>query len=483
MLPPQNCQSASPQRIHLFFAACSFTAIAVYGSLVPLQYEPLKFSEAVSRFRDIPFLQLSVESRADWVANILLFVPLGALWLAAIALDRSRRFGLAAALFVLPLCTALSIAVEFAQLWFPNRTVSQNDIIAETLGALAGIILWLLLGSAAMQWLRQYSSDLRPKKQRDWLLQAYLAGFLIYALMPFDLTISVAEIYRKYTEGRILLIPFSHSYDSLLDVVYELTTDVLVWVPIGAWTATAFTARDRPVRPWLWCALWSAALVAGVEMAQLFVYSRYVDVTDVLTGTFGIAIGAGIMGWRSDSGSQGVPAAESMPLWRGLPWACAALLYIGVLLVLFWNPFDFTLDRHLARSRWESFFRVPFAALYYGSEFHALQQVLRKLLLFAPLGALVSQMVAPLRWPARPLAIGALFTCIFAVAMGIELGQLILPSHTADLTDALLCTIGATLGMAVALRWTGASATGARPWLTTGGLGTPQATGSSENSP
>ena len=54
-----------------------FALLAIYGSLVPLRFEALSFVEAIERFRAIPFLSLSVQHRADWVANILLFVPIG----------------------------------------------------------------------------------------------------------------------------------------------------------------------------------------------------------------------------------------------------------------------------------------------------------------------------------------------------------------------------------------------------------------------
>src|SRR5207244_8256711 len=103
----------------------------IYGSLVPLQYQPLELAEALQRFRNVPMLQLNIESRADWVANILLFMPIGFLWLGACGVDRRRWHSLPLAVIVVPTCAALSVALEFTQLWFPNRTVSQNDIIAE----------------------------------------------------------------------------------------------------------------------------------------------------------------------------------------------------------------------------------------------------------------------------------------------------------------------------------------------------------------
>ena len=46
-----------------------YAAFVVYGSLVPLAYTPLPWAQAWETFKATPFLQLGVESRADWIAN------------------------------------------------------------------------------------------------------------------------------------------------------------------------------------------------------------------------------------------------------------------------------------------------------------------------------------------------------------------------------------------------------------------------------
>ena len=68
-------------RLLLGLLALGYLVFVVYGSLVPLDYTPVPWDEAVERFRNIRFLQLGIGSRADWVANLLLFIPLTFLWL------------------------------------------------------------------------------------------------------------------------------------------------------------------------------------------------------------------------------------------------------------------------------------------------------------------------------------------------------------------------------------------------------------------
>ena len=40
------------------------------------------------------------------------------------------------------------------------------------------------------------------------LLHVYLLVFFVFSVLPLDLTISVVEIYHKWNEGRLVLLPF-----------------------------------------------------------------------------------------------------------------------------------------------------------------------------------------------------------------------------------------------------------------------------------
>ena len=191
-----------------------YTVFVIYGSLVPLHFRPRPLGEALEYFQRIPYLDLGIGSRADWVANILLFVPLAYLWLGALCANRG---GVAKAIgsgFVLLCCVGLSVAIEFAQLFFPPRTVSLNDVIAECIGAVIGIVLWWSTGDRVMGWLAGWSQAHTPTGTAERLLYAYLFLLFGYSVLPLDLTISVVEIYHKWQEGKVLLVPFSAVYES-----------------------------------------------------------------------------------------------------------------------------------------------------------------------------------------------------------------------------------------------------------------------------
>jgi len=139
---------------HYTWLVLGFSALVVYGSLVPFHFEAVPWGDAVARFRVACSQPVRVESRSDWAANSLSFIPLSFLWMAALAVDRRWYAGSLAALVVLPGCTLLSAAVEFTQLYFPPRVTSVNDIVAESLGGFLGIILWLIGGQGITRWLR-----------------------------------------------------------------------------------------------------------------------------------------------------------------------------------------------------------------------------------------------------------------------------------------------------------------------------------------
>ena len=59
------------------WALLIYLAFVVYGSLLPFEPRPPPTAGAWEAFLRLPYLELGVASRADWVANLLLYIPLG----------------------------------------------------------------------------------------------------------------------------------------------------------------------------------------------------------------------------------------------------------------------------------------------------------------------------------------------------------------------------------------------------------------------
>lgn len=424
----------------LILPALGFLLFVIYGSLVPLEYRPMPLEQALQQFRTIPFLKLGIGSRADWVANVLLFIPLGFLWLGVIWPKQRGATRFLITLLVLAAALSLSIGIEFTQLYFPPRTVSQNDILAEILGASIGVILWWRFGQRLCDWVRDALRTRGKPQLAVKLLWLYLAGLFLYSVLPLDLTISPVEIYHKWRSGKVNLIPFGFFIRDPAQLIYELTTDALLWTPVSLlWVVSG---KKAGMQAWAWTVL--AALV--LEICQFFVYSRVTDVTDVLMAMAGAGLGVRLgrlfgINERASTGSH-IPAL-GRPVWA-LVWSLAWTL---ILMGLFWYPFDFHLERMFLRERLQLFERVPFHAYYYGTEFRAVTELLHKVLFFVPLGAILA--FGRVRMP--PSAVRTIygllaFGILFAVPFGIELGQIALPEKNPSTTDLLLEVTGGCIG-------------------------------------
>jgi len=439
-------------RWKLAAAALVFTVVAVYGSFVPMEFKPLAWEQAVEQFKAIPFLDLGLYKRADLVANILLFVPLGFLWLGAIDVDRRRRTAaLLAAPFIAMVLIALALAVEFAQQWTVRRTVSQNDIIAESVGAVLGMVLWLLAGRWLMRRMREVAAAGEPvatsaqqtvafvRRLRRFLL-FYAIGLVLYNVQPLDIAISAEAIRQKMDDGRVILKPFARMRGNPINGLWQAASDVVLFIPIGV----LLRLGRLGLRGMITASLLALAAAAAVELAQLFIFSRIVDTTDVITSTIGGVLGALLAGWLvrprdSDASPRGVTAL------RLLASAGLCIAYAIPLLIVFWHPHRLVSSMADFRAKLRGLWVLPFSSHYFGSEFNALVDVVRGVIYFVPFGALwrwAWRGSDRLLWPGRLLV---LITST-ALAALIEVGQAAVVGRYADITDLCLNVAGAGLG-------------------------------------
>ncbi|HEX7972759.1 MAG TPA: VanZ family protein [Thiobacillus sp.] len=446
-------RSENSPRSLLWLAALVYTAFVIYGSLVPLKFHALPWDEAVARFGAIPFLHLGIGSRADWVANLLLFIPLTFLWMGVLSAGGQRQRAVLATLALIPAAIALSVGIEFAQLFFPQRTVSQNDIFAESLGGLVGVLVWWGTGRRFVDWLQAWQHNHARAALAERLAWVYLAGVLFYNVLPLDLTISAVEIFHKWQDGKVNLIPFGDLSHDAATALYDSATDALIWTPLAL-----LWRLDGTRNAWR---VWgmTVGMAALLEVMQLFVFSRVTDVTDVLTAAAGAALGSLIGGRLATREAAAVQTlsrpdglhgrAGKMVVW--LPFMLAAG-WMAALLFVFWFPFDFRTDGAFIKSRLGFVQRVPFEVYYFGTEFRAITEVLRKTLFFAPLGGLLAWGVARQPWRWRSLLFALAMLVLVGMPALIELGQVMLPEKIADTTDWLLAWLGGLAGYGMARR-------------------------------
>jgi VanZ family protein len=169
----------------VFSVWLGYLFFVVYGSLVPLEFKPIPIDQAWAAFQQIPFLVLGVESRADWIANGVLYVPVG--FLTAHLLTEKLSSIWRAPLFFIGTIFSFTLAfsVEFTQLYFPPRTVSLNDLLAECIGVLIG----LALAARYSNWFQILVHALfsNPRQLVLRLVEAYLVTYIAFSLFPYDL--------------------------------------------------------------------------------------------------------------------------------------------------------------------------------------------------------------------------------------------------------------------------------------------------------
>lgn len=274
-----------------------FVAFVVYGSLVPLHFEPLTSAEVAARARAVCAQPIRVESLSDWFTNVVLFVPLGFLLMGAVCVDRPRRL-VAAAFLVLIFAPLLSAGVEFSQLFFPPRVASLNDVTAESSGAVLGIALWLAGGQGWTRWVRRRWDLLIGGGWAVRVLFVYFVILLVTHTLPLDLTLHPVELYHKYRDERIHLLPFALGELTPLQLLAKEGWNFLYFLPFGLLLPHLHGPEWRLWESWRRVLVVGLIVAGGIEFAQLFVLSRNTESTDVITGTLAILGGWSLsLGW------------------------------------------------------------------------------------------------------------------------------------------------------------------------------------------
>ena len=361
-------------------------AFVVYGSLVPLDFHPLPLDQAWQKLLHAPLLKVGMQGRADWVANGVLYLPLGFLGTAVLLgpgpAGAGRRLWAAVASVLAGI--SLALVVELAQTAFPPRTVSRNDLLAESLGAVLGSALALASGpqfQALLAGLRQ-GGALLALRLGPWYAPLYLA----LALFPYDLLLDADEWQTKLDSGMVgLWLSDVARHGGRARLLAKLAAETLVMLPLGAlWAQRQGTAATRPGRiAWRRAALLGAIFGLVIETAQLAFVSGQSQGASVLTRSLGMALGALAWqhaGWRHPETLRAVLRRFSAPLL--LAMLPLLLVYQGA-----WRGPWLSLAQAGLRLQEELRF-LPFYYHYYTSELLAVLSLVAVSLSYAPLGLL-----------------------------------------------------------------------------------------------
>jgi VanZ family protein len=397
----------------------------VYGSLVPLEFKPLPFDQAWAFFQHVPMYKLGVESRADWISNGVLYVPVGFLTahLSIQIFSETRRVPLYILAGVFSI--ALAFCVEFAQIFFPPRTVSLNDLLAESLGSLLG----LMLAARYSEWFRALLHAMlsNPRRLTLRLLEAYLAGYVAFSLFPYDILLSAVELAQKVRGDNWGWFIAGDLQEKNL-IVLKLLSEIMLTLPFGLFIG--YRSVRQPAR--FGHAIILGALLGGcIEIGQFFTASGVSQGLSVLTRIAGVCVGLALWHRRANWSPERLAA---------LAQRCAFPLGVTYLLVLlqingwFSHPWN---GPALAVSQLGDLHFLPFYYHYYTTEAKALFSLASVCLMYLPVGLLI--------WSNRGSPAQASF-CALILAGLIETGKLFLQGMHPDPTNIML---GALAGWGV----------------------------------
>jgi len=299
-----------------------------------------------------------------------------------------------------------------------------------------GTIAWLLAGQRITVWSRKVWIGMGLYGQAALWLPGYFAFLVFIHLMPFDLTISPVEVYHKWKEGRIILVPFTTHYDSSHKAFLKNFANCLYFLPVGLLLANLrhrFWQEGR--NAWK---IWSIGLLTAgsVEFLQLFVFTRYADTTDILTGSFSV-----LFGWYLGVCGQRLSARASMRLCLVGVVACMALVFYSN-----WEPFRIDTDPTFLAKHWHDVNWIPFADYYWGTEYDAFDNLLRKTLPFFIGGvcwAGAMRQATP-QFRLWSMVGGSLFVTLLVKSV-----QILMPDHFPGITDVLMQPLAGALGTIV----------------------------------
>ncbi len=416
----------------------------VYGSLVPLEFHPHPLAWAWQSFLHIPYLDIDAAARADWVANLLLYIPLGFILTEWSGGGRGAGPMEGAAAWLA--CSAIAVGVEFTQLFFPPRTVSLNDISAEVLGSAIGVALWLLLGVRFMGLMGEMRFG-GPRAVRAAIV-FYVVAYLAFSLFPYDFLLSSQELAQKTASDQYRLLFAGTACTSLLLCGVKLAAEVAAVGPLGI--LMGMGARRTAHPPYV--TTWAYGLLLGlaIESVQFFLVSGISQGISVFTRGAGAALGLALF-VRMKNGRL-----DRLRRYFGRAAVLGVLPYLGLLAALNGWFTRHWLDWSAGLHRIAELHFVPFYYHYFTTETAALFSLLAYAGMYAPVGLGTWAWTAAGRDGANGK--GALLAGLLAgwAALVMEAGKLFIADKRPDPTDLLIGAAAAAAAYALAVivsRW------------------------------
>jgi len=428
---PYLPQPPAPLRLsHRGFAvlAVLYGLVTIYSSLLlgpdGLHYVPITAAEAWRKFLGVAFVANGSDQRADWIANMLMAIPLAYFVNGAFPLRGGAGRNLLNALATAAIGFAFVLAVKYAQLFFPPRTVTLNYIAAQSIGVVLGVALFHVAR-------RHIYRRLMDMHRRGDGLVIVLGGYSIllmgYFLMPFDLALSPDDLLTRLESLPIAIVPGA-GHDPVYRALLVLL-DMAATIPAGMFLAV--TGRGMPFQAQL---ARGVAVILPVTVAGLFILSITPYLVFLVSRTAGAALGVWFMEALKgkDLWKRHYRYAQYVPV--AFPAYIVLLMLANGLLTDRWLNVDEALRNLEPRQL------LPLWSLYIATKAEAARDVVVTAAMFVPVGTMV--------WLKRGFwsrGAGLSAMVAFMLSSAMQFGRLIKPGLTPDFTDPFIAAAAAAI--------------------------------------
>jgi VanZ family protein len=393
-------------------------------------YVPMDFGDAWDKLLSVRFVPHGSNERPDWIANMLMPVPLAFLINSMFGLGIVTGRRTTGIVVTLAVCVLLILAIKYAQLFFPPRTVTLNYITAQLIGAVLGVVAFQVSHT------RIYPRLLGLFEDGEGLtvaLGAYMAFMIAYYLMPFDVTLSVGDLAVRALELFDILPSVPGEGHNATYKLLLVIADTLAAAPLGMYLAVV--GRQRTTRRLVWRAV---GLVFLIFIAQLFILGSEPFLVSLVYRTAGAMIGVlfiqRIKG--KDLRKRHYYFSRYLPV--AIPVYLVLVMFVsGVLSSQWW-----TLDE--ATNPLEPRQFLPFWNFYIVSKAHAMQSLVVTSMIYAPIGIMV--------WLRRGFwSSGTKFSAFLAFTLSLlmELARMMKPGLRPDFSDPIIAAVAAGIAFKV----------------------------------
>ncbi len=396
-----------------------YIAFVIYGSLVPLDYHPKPLNQALDLFFKIPMLNLGIGSRADWVANGVLYFPVGFLTFHGI---RQTVFGYyfpVAAFISLFFSLSLAVGIEFSQLFFPPRTVSLNDLLAESIGSFMGVLAAAYVGSWYKAMLESFVSKIGALQKH--LLEGYALFYIIYSLFPYDFLVSAQEVKQKIN-GDLWgwFVATNTVSGNILLYFAKQISEIIITVPIGILVSYLYGRRLSYFK------IFNYGLGFGIaiELLQFFTASGVSQGMSAITRGIGFLFGAKLYADRLSWSSR-----QFQVLIKKLILLIVPIHFLVLAWVTGWFSNSLKSSAEALSELTNNTHFLPFYYHYYTTEAIALESLASIAFLYFPIGVI--------SWAYRGSPILAGWFALIASCV-MEASKLFLASKHSDPTNLLI---------------------------------------------